>query len=534
MDNINDLIETAFDMDYLNFPDCPQTEFKSIGIVGGGTAGYFAALALSKCHPSIDITLIESNKIPVIGVGESTTSEIVPFLHRFLGFDPVEFFREVEPTFKFGIRFDWGRPQQHFNFNFFAAHHAESYKYEGHIQNANWPSVLMSGEKMPVLKTEEDELLSLLTSIPFAYHIDNKKLVSYLHKKVLDAGVSIVDATVENVRLTSDSYVESLQLDCREELSFDLFIDCTGFRSKLLGEALQTDFVSYESSLITDKAIAFELPNKDDISGYTSAITMNNGWCWKIPMQQEDHYGYVYSSRFSSEEECLQELEEKFGKISNHRNIEFRSGRHEKSWNGNVFALGNAYAFVEPLESTAIQTVVQSVMTLCRLMPNSLEDESSISGLNAEISASWDTFRWFLAAHYKFNKERETEFWKYCRENTKIGDAKDVVKLFNERAPLVAGNFGVGAAFGYMAKESLVFNPYSYDTILYGMHVVNKSSYCLEMSEAEYFARVNSYKELTDRSLSQHEFFKDELWMKEGLIEQLFQDPDSWINETGV
>lgn len=172
MRNLSDQIENAFDLSYSHFPKYPQkTEFKTIGIIGGGTAGYLAALALQKAHPHINVTVVESSKIPVIGVGESTTTEIVPFLHRTLGIDPVEFFQAVEPTLKFGIHFDWGQPGDYkFNFSFFVGHQKESYYYENDIANSNWPSMLMNNKKIPVIRDDEGEYISFLQSIPFSYH----------------------------------------------------------------------------------------------------------------------------------------------------------------------------------------------------------------------------------------------------------------------------------------------------------------------------------------------------------------------------
>jgi tryptophan halogenase len=212
--------------------------------------------------------------------------------------------------------------------------------------------------------------------------------------------------------------------------------------------------------------------------------------------------------------------------------VHFRSGRHEKAWNKNVFAIGNAYAFIEPLESTAIQTASHSIMALCRLMPNSVEDHTSIAGLNADIAATWDTFRWFLGMHYKFNDKIKSPFWDWCRQNTEIGDAKDVIELFKERAPLSAGNFGT--ATQYNALPSLVFNSNSYDTLLFGQKVLPREMKPPRMSREEYFSKVGSYQELTKNSLSLAELFEGDHLFKAGILEDLFNDPDTWIQETDV
>lgn len=533
MASIFEYLDEAFDLNYLNSSEFPKTNFNSMGILGGGTAGYFTALALNKCHPSLKVSILEASKIPVIGVGESTTTEVLPFLHHLLEFDPIEFFQEVEPTLKLGIQFDWGQPNNEaFNFNFFASHHHESYYYENNIVNSNWPSVLMKAGKVPVVKNGSEQIISLLSKIPFAYHIDNKKFVAYLRKKVLSRGIEIIDTEISHAQLDDKGFIKNIVSSDESQYSFDVFIDCSGFRSKLIGEALNTPYQSFKETLVTDRALTFNLPHNNKIDPFTSAITMNNGWCWKIPMRNEDHYGYVYSSEFCTKQEALEEVNKRFGSIGEYKIIPFKSGRHEKAWNKNVFAIGNSYAFIEPLESTAIQTIIHSIMLLCRLMPNSFKDTSSITGLNKEIAANWDTFRWFLGVHYKFNNKLSTKFWNWTRENVQIGDAQDVINLFQAKAPLSKGHYGTTT--GYTAHEPLVFNGYSYDTLLFGQDLVNKKLPSPEMSKEDYFKKCTSYKELTNVSLTQDELLKNTDLLYGNLLPELFNDYESWIASTYV
>lgn len=526
-------IENAFDLSYTQFPLCPDTKIRRIGVLGGGTAGYLAALALKKFHPQIETQVVESSKIPVIGVGESTTTEIVAFLHRFLEIDPADFIREVEPTLKFGIRFDWGNPEDsHFNFNFFASHPYESQYYENNILNSNWPSVLMTEGKVPVVRQKDGSLLSFLGSIPFSYHIDNKNLIRFLRKTVKSRGIEILDAEVSTVHLDETGFVESLDTVEGHHLKYDLYVDCSGFRSKILGQALQTPFIPFASTLITDRAMTFDLPNHGVINPYTRVNTMDNGWCWTIPMRGENHHGYVHSSKYCDEATALAEVRAKYGPVENYKMVQFRSGRHEKAWNKNVFALGNAYAFIEPLESTAIQTASHSIMSLCRLMPNSLQDETSIRGLNEEIAATWDTFRWFLGMHYKYNQKLKTPFWDWCRENTDIGNARHIIDLYRQRAPLSASQFGTGSPF--IAWDALIFNSNSYDTLLFGQKVLPNEMKTPTMTKEDYFSKVESYKELTKNSLSLAELFAGDHLFKDELLSDLFSDADTWIQETDV
>ena len=214
----------------------------------------------------------------MIGVGESTTTEIVPFLHKTLGIDPDRFFEEVKPTLKLGIRFEWGCPgDYHFNFNFFAGHQHESYYFENSIVNSNWSSVLMDHGKVPIARDEDGNLISLLGSIPFSYHLDNKNLIGFLRKIISERKILIVDKEILKVNLDEAGTVASLEADDGSQHKFDLYIDCTGFRSKILGQALQTDFLPFSTTLINDKALTFDLPKTAIIDPYTSVITMKNG-----------------------------------------------------------------------------------------------------------------------------------------------------------------------------------------------------------------------------------------------------------------
>lgn len=530
--NLGDAVNTAFDLSFTDKPDFLPTELKNIGIVGGGTAGYLAALALQQGHPECKLTVIESSRIPVIGVGESSTTEIVAFLHHFLKIDPVEFFNEVQPTLKLGIKFDWGKKSNpNFNFSFFAAHHHESYFYEGSTENSNWVSKLMDANKIPVIDTE-DGPISFLNTIPYSYHLDNKKLVAFLHKTILDRGIEILDREVAGVELDNTGNVSKLKTREGQDLNFDLYVDCSGFRSLLVGEALKTPFISYKSTLFTDRAIPFELPHSGPIEPYTRVTSMNAGWTWKIPVRNENHLGYVFSSDYLTTNQAEEEIVKKYGQPKDMRLVKFRSGRHEKAMSHNVVAFGNAYAFIEPLESTAIQILIHSVMVFNRIFPRNLEDQSSINGFNTEVAATWDTFRAFLGIHYKFNEAIDSPFWSDCRKRVEIGHAHEILNLFKSRAPLSLGKFGTES--GYATYNPLVFNSNSYDSLLYGQGLIDFELSQPNMSLKEYNQRVESYSFLTSLALTQDELFNRDLLIKDGLLLDLFVDESAWMNHTPV
>ena len=531
--NLNQIVDTAFNLNYLGTEEFPETDLKNILILGGGTAGYLTALALKKARPYLNIRIVESSKIPVIGVGESTTTEIVPFLHNFLGFDPIEFFKEVEPTLKLGIKFDWGKKETPaFNFNFFAGHLWENLYYKKHTGSFNWSSDLMYKEKIPVIKLDKNNSHSFLNSIPFSYHLENRSLIKYLNKKVLAENIQIIDAEVTEAVLAPDGSIQALKTSEDDLIEAGLYIDCSGFRSLLIGQSLKEDFVSFEDSLKCDTAITFNIDNQGDVSPYTEAISMKSGWCWRIPMRTEDHFGYVFSSQYISQEEALAEIKEKFGEIGGHKVIPFKSGRYNQAFAKNVFAVGNSYAFIEPLESTAIQTLIQSIMLLNRLFPKNFSDTSSIDSLNKEISENWDSFKAFLAVHYKFNEKYDTAFWKEIRQSVSLDRAEKILKLYQHKAPLSYSHFGNSS--GHSALEDLVFNSYSYDSLLMGQKLIPEHPPQPRFSEEELDEKLESYESLSRISFSQKEVFNDVDTFISHVWGPLFETEDSWINETFV
>ena len=416
------------------------SEYNSICIVGGGTAGYLAALAFQRALPNIEIVLVESKDISIIGVGEATTPELVLFLHKYLGFNIAEFFEEVRPSWKLGIRFDWGLSgEYYFNYPFGEnGQPLESYVYDGDVRNYCLMSKLMSSDKMPVFKVG-DSIKSFLHDrrFIFAYHLDNKRFVRYIKEKAVQRGIRQINATIDDVVLSENGEsVDSLIATDGRRLKYDMYVDCTGFRSMILGKALGSHFTSWEGSLPTDTAIVASVPHDDHIKPYTVAETMDYGWCWNIPLPEEDHRGYVFASSFCSVEDAQREMIAKNSKMSDNRIVKFRTGRHEEFWKGNVVALGNSYGFVEPLQSTAIHMIVEGIRTFISHFPSSTTHGYGRAQANKVIADAWDELRWFLSIHYKFNNRSDSSFWDECRNTVDISGVEDTLGSFREGAPL--------------------------------------------------------------------------------------------------
>ena len=321
-------------------------------------------------------------------MGEATVSEFIPFLHNFLGLDIVEFYQELRPTWKQGIRFEWGQPgDYHFNYTFsYRGEHdigiLGSLLNDGHINSADLESILMDRQLTPVFHGSSNGsggYGSYLDQIRFAYHLENRSFVAYLQKQAAKRGIEHIDCKIVDAELNADgSEVTALVAADGRRFSYDLYVDCSGFRSMLLGKKLATDFVSFSSSLFTDTAIIGTAANNGHIKPYTTATTMNNGWCWNIPVYDEDHIGYVYSSAHISEEEARREAQKLYPQCAlNPKAVKFRSGRHAEFWKGNVVAIGNSCGFVEPLESTGLIMIAIEAAVLTHFFPHSKKNSAA-------------------------------------------------------------------------------------------------------------------------------------------------------------
>lgn len=432
----------------------------SVGILGGGTAGYLAALALRRKLPRLRVTLVESSAVPVIGVGEATTPLMPQFLHADLGIPARELFAEVGPTLKLGIRFLWGG--EDFSYPFGPVRPLEARVHDGHLRNCSLRAMWMTGDRVPA------DAGDLGTEV--AYHLDNARFVRFLREKAREAGVELVDATVAEAVVAADGEgVRELVADDGRRLAFDLYVDASGFRSLLLGEALGSPFVSFAGSLFTDRAWVATVPREGTVRPYTTAAAMDAGWCWSTPQLAEDHRGYVFASAFASPEEALAEMRRASPGMGEPRLLTFRAGRRAHFWRGNVVALGNAYGFVEPLESTALHMLVRQIGLLTSAFPLRCGERGVQGVLNRKVGAAWDYLRWFLALHYKFCRV-DTAFWRACREEVDVSGHGELLAAFAERGPLSYDR----AARRHFDYPDPLWGPEGIDVILLGQRAASR------------------------------------------------------------
>ena len=412
-----------------------------IVVVGGGSAGFLAAITLKARLPRLDVQVIRSKEIGIIGVGEGSTVVVTRHLHGYLNIDYREFYEQADPQWKLGIRFIWGR-RPFFDYAFesqFAARHSALpkptgyYCGDGPLDSVGLPSALMSDNK--VFARLRDGTPRINPGI--AYHLENEKFVSFLERYAERWGVRIVDDTIVEV-LRDDRGVAGLRLASGATAASDLYLDCSGFYSLLLGKTFDEPFESFRTSLFCDRAVVGGWTRSDEpIKPYTAAETMNAGWCWQIEHEHRINRGYVYGSAFISDEEAERELRAKNPKLGPTRIVKFVSGHRRRSWVDNVVAIGNASGFVEPLESTSLGFIcTESVWLIESLIDADMEVRPTVRDLfNRRVADGWRTIRRFLAIHYKFNDRLDTPFWRECREKTDLAGAETIVEHYRDNGP---------------------------------------------------------------------------------------------------
>jgi tryptophan 7-halogenase len=417
-------------------------EIRSIVIAGGGTAGWLAAAALShQFHGILDITLVESEEIGTVGVGESTIPPIRAF-HRLLGIDEPEFMRATAATFKLGILFEnWRVPGDRY-IHSFGMNGKSTWACEFHHF---WLHGLAKGIKSELgeycLEHQAARAEKFFTGpqagINYAYHLDASVYAKFLRKFAERFGVKRVEGKIKRVKQNAESgFVEGLELESGQHVDAEFFVDCTGFRGLLIEQTLHTGYEDWAHWLPCDRAVAVQTESTGPAVPYTRAIAHDAGWRWKIPLQHRVGNGLVYCSRYMSDAQATDKLmSEVDGKaIIQPRVIPFRTGRRRKVWNKNVLALGLSSGFVEPLESTSIHLIVTGVARLIHLFPFSGVTQALVDQYNRDSLNELERIRDFIILHYHATERTDTPFWRYCGSMEVPESLAHRIRMFRERA----------------------------------------------------------------------------------------------------
>nr|WP_314446244.1 tryptophan halogenase family protein [uncultured Sphingomonas sp.] len=405
---------------------------RHVVIVGGGTAGWMAAAALSRLMEGneLAITLVESEEIGTVGVGEATIPPFVEF-NQLLGIDEAEMMAATQATFKLGIQFaNWGRQGDSYIHPF----GAYGYPIDGIGFQQHWHRARMLGDPRPIqlfnLETmaayfgkfarTEDYRRDDLPPVNYAYHIDASRYARYLRGFAEKRGVARREGRVADSALDGESgFVRSVTMQDGNVLAGDLFVDCSGFRGLLIEQALKTGYEDWRHYLPCDRAVALPCLREDGSppAPFTRATAHSAGWQWCVPLQHRNGNGHVYCSDYMSDTEALDVLVGNLaGKPQADPNfLRFTTGRRKKFWNGNVVALGLAAGFMEPLESTSIHLINTGINKLISLL--SLQGITPVQeeAFNRLTTKEYLRIRDFLILHYNATARTDSDFWNHVR-----------------------------------------------------------------------------------------------------------------------
>ena len=425
-----------------------ENEPVEVVIVGGGTAGWMAAAALTRMlsPQTCNVRQIESEEIGIGGVGEATLPHMRNF-NEAIGLDEAEMMRATNATFKLGIDFvDWGfkgssyqhpfglhgDPTAGPNFH----HHWLRAVQNGHdfdIEDFSFAIVAARNGRFAFPDKDKSRISS---TFDYAYHFDASLFARMLRGFCEARQVKRVEGRIVDVARDPESGdVRSVRLQSGDDVAGDLFIDCSGFRSLLLGNALGVGWDDWAKWLPCDRAYAVPTRREGDLTPYTRSTARAAGWQWRIPLQHRTGNGHVFSSAFIDEDRAADVLMQNLDAepLGDPRLIRFQAGRRLGSWSHNCVAMGLASGFLEPLESTSIYLVQVALMNLVQLFPGKRVDARLAQEFNRRVDLEYDRVRDFLILHYHLNRRDDGELWKYCREMQVPDSLVERMSLFEHR-----------------------------------------------------------------------------------------------------
>lgn len=432
-----------------------QVPVRSILIVGGGTAGWMTAASLAKFleNAPCKVTLVESDRIGTIGVGEATVPPIIDFI-RVLGIDENDLIRKTQATFKLSIEFkDWVRPGHSYMHPF-----GQTGFDLGNVPFAGyWLKMLQQGKAHPLeeysLQATAARMGKFMRPVPvpnsplgkitYALHFDAALFARYLRQFAETRGVQRIEGKVGDVSLDPENgCISSVTLESGEKIPADFFIDCSGFRGLLIEGALKTGYENWNHWLPCNRAIAVPCERTGPLSSHTVSAAKQAGWQWRIPLQHRVGNGYVYNGDIISDQQAHDELLASIeGKaLANPLQLQFNTGHRKLFWNKNCVAIGLSAGFLEPLESTAIHLIHRGIALLVNFFPDRRFMQADIDRYNRIFSFEYERIRDFLLVHYCKTERDDSELWCYCRNLDLPDSLKEKIALFSSYGRILREN----------------------------------------------------------------------------------------------
>ncbi len=419
--------------------------FKKLVVVGGGTAGWLSVCYLAKkwSKHDIDIHIIESDAIGTIGVGEGTTPSIKEFFTE-LDIPADEWMPACNATFKTGIRFiNWsGDVNYESYFHPFYSQLDEYHQHEfmQNIHLKHWGFDVHAHPDQFLLANQlakENKAPIAPSNYPFdmayAYHFDATLLASFLKRKALEWGVTHHNLTINQIKQDSEGNISSVISECNEEIDGDFFVDCTGFRSMLLGQTLKVPYTSFKRSLLNDSAVTIATPMDDKTPNLTLSTALSAGWAWRIPLVNRFGNGYVYSSEHISSEQAEAELRRHISVDdslkANH--LKMRVGCFSKGWEKNCVAVGLAQGFIEPLEATALHFATQSIADFVEAINHERFIFENRTSYNEKLERRFECIKDYIELHYLASSRTDTQYWIDVRSHSPSPRLQRILNAWN-------------------------------------------------------------------------------------------------------
>lgn len=413
---------------------------KKVVIVGGGTAGWMAAASISKLiGRDLDISLIESDAIGTVGVGEATIPTMIT-LHQLLKIDEREFMAEVQGTFKLGISFEnWKNLNENYIHSFgFTGKDCWAAGFQHFWLKGKQQGLAGEfGDYCTELQAAKNNKFAVMprNGLNYAFHMDAGLYAKFLRRIAEENGAKRIEGKITQVVTDPQSgNINHVTLESGQQIDGDLFIDCSGFFGLLIDKTLHTGYDDWSHYLPCDSAVAVQTRSVGEPIPYTRSIARDAGWQWRIPLQHRVGNGHVFCSKYISDEEATETLLNNVeGEVlTKPRVIKFRTGQRHKHWNRNCVALGLASGFLEPLESTSIHLIQRGIIRLLQLFPTDGIRESDVDEFNAQMKEEFLFVRDFIVLHYHVTEREDTPFWRHCKNMAIPDSLQHRIDLFKE------------------------------------------------------------------------------------------------------